>query len=197
MTLSRRLFQLGLVLLLLSSAPAAAASRAEHFIKGKHEELLGLVKKAKGPDDEKKLEKALDEVFDYDALARDSLRKYWGDLTPEQQTEFRDTLKGLVRAAYRKSLKKIVDYRVEYLGEAKGKGGQLVRTRATSRDKARADPVSIDYVVRVDAKGAYIVNIVTEGSSLVDTYYGQFRRIIEKKGFPELMKRMKKKLAEG
>jgi phospholipid transport system substrate-binding protein len=38
---------------------------------------------------------------------------------------------------------------------------------------------------------------VTEGSSLVTNYRNQFRRIIKKNGFPELIKRMKAKLDKG
>jgi phospholipid transport system substrate-binding protein len=38
---------------------------------------------------------------------------------------------------------------------------------------------------------------VTEGSSLVGTYRQQFGRIIKKDGFPELLRRMKSKLATG
>ena len=42
-----------------------------------------------------------------------------------------------------------------------------------------------------------IEDIITEGSSLVKNYRQQFTRIIKKDGFPELMRRMKAKLASG
>jgi phospholipid transport system substrate-binding protein len=42
-----------------------------------------------------------------------------------------------------------------------------------------------------------IYDIVTEGSSLIRNYRNQFRRVIEKKGFDELLRRMKAKRDKG
>ena len=44
---------------------------------------------------------------------------------------------------------------------------------------------------------AHTADIVTEGSSLVTNYRSQFRKIIKKHGFPELLKRMKNKADQG
>ncbi len=72
-----------------------------------------------------------------------------------------------------------------------------MRTVAKKKGDARDEPLSIDYVVN-DASGKNkIVDIVTEGSSLVVNYRNQFKRIIKKQGFPELIKRMKTKLEKG
>ena len=42
-----------------------------------------------------------------------------------------------------------------------------------------------------------MIDIVTEGSSLVNNYKSQFHRAIQKDGFEALLKRMKDKLAKG
>jgi phospholipid transport system substrate-binding protein len=42
-----------------------------------------------------------------------------------------------------------------------------------------------------------VIDVVTEGSSLVNNYKNQFHRVILKDGFEALMKRMKDKLAKG
>jgi phospholipid transport system substrate-binding protein len=179
------------------SAPFAFAANAEAFIKEKHTELVSLVKKAKGPADDKKLEAAFDEVLDYDTLAKESLKDFWADRTPEERAEFQAVLTKLVRAAYRKSLKRIEGYDVEFKGAAKHEGGELVRTVAKKRGNEREEPLSIDYVVSDKSGKNEIVDIVTEGSSLVVNYRNQFKRIIKKNGFPELLKRMKTKLEKG
>jgi phospholipid transport system substrate-binding protein len=180
------------------AAPLALASDAEGFVKTKHGELTQMVKKAKGPADEKKVEEAFDRVLDYETLAHESLKEFWAERTPEERAEFQAVLTKLVRAAYRKNLKRIGDYQVEYKGESKGDWGQVVRTVARSRQaSSREEPVSIDYVVRENAGAFRIVDIVTEGSSLVGNYRSQFRRIIKKQGFPELIRRMKTKLEKG
>ena len=84
-----------------------------------------------------------------------------------------------------------------YKGTEKGKDGDVVRTVATSTKDAREEPMSIDYVVRSQTAGQRIVDVVTEGSSMVANYRSSFARIMKKGGFPEVLKRMRKKVASG
>jgi len=185
-----------LALALSLSFPAFAAE-AENFVKGKHTELTELVSKAKSKDDEKKLDAAFDAVFDYDGLAKATLKDTWEQRTPAERAEFTLVLKDLVRNSYRRNIKKTLGYEVDYKGEQDGDAGKVVRTVAHNKGNAREEPVSIDYVVhQVDGKWQ-IYDIVTEGSSLIRNYRNQFRKVIEKKGFDELLRRMKAKRDKG
>ena len=178
------------------SLPAFAAE-AENFVKLKHTELTELVSKAKSKDDEKKLDAAFDAVFDYDGLAKATLKDTWDQRTPVERAEFTAVLKDLVRNSYRRNIKKTLGYEVDYKGEQDGDVGKVVRTVAHNKQNAREEPVSIDYVVhQVDGKWE-IYDIVTEGSSLIRNYRNQFRKVIEKKGFDELLRRMKAKRDKG
>jgi phospholipid transport system substrate-binding protein len=57
--------------------------------------------------------------------------------------------------------------------------------------------VSVDYLLH-EAKGQWrVFDVVIESSSLVGNYQSQFRKIIRKKGFGELIARMKRRLAKG
>ena len=184
------------VLALTLSLPAFAAE-AENFVKGKHSELTELVIKAKSVTDEKKLDAAFDSVFDYDALAKATLKDSWDQRTPAERSEFTAVLKDLVRSAYRRNIKKTLGYEVDYKGEQDADAGKIVRTVAHSKKNVREEPVSIDYAVhQIDGKWQ-IFDIVTEGSSLSHNYRNQFRKVIEKKGFDELLKRMKAKRDKG
>jgi phospholipid transport system substrate-binding protein len=186
-----------LTALLVFLAPLAHAAGAEGFVKEKQAELVVMINKSKGPADDKKIEAAFDNVLDYDKLAQASLREFWNERTPAERSEFQAILTKLVRAAYRKNLKRIGGYDVEYKGATKTEGGELVKTVAKKRGDEREEPIAIDYVV-AEAGGKHkIVDIVTEGSSLVGNYRNQFKRIIKKDGFAELIKRMKTKLEKG
>lgn len=183
-----------LVLALSLAVPSVAlAAQAEDFMKGKHAELTTLVKQ----NQDKKLEAMFDEVLDYDTLAKESLGDEWDARTPEERAEFQKLLTQLVRAAYRKNLKKTADYDVTFKGEEPGKGGTLVRTQAKSRKNAREEAVEVDYLMHQVGGKWRVRDIVTEGSSMVGNYRSQFRRIIKKDGFPELLKRLKNKVAKG
>jgi phospholipid transport system substrate-binding protein len=178
------------------SLPAFGAE-AESFVKGKHTELAELVSHAKSAEDEKKLDAAFDAVFDYAGLAQATMQGSWEGLTPAQRADFTAVLKDLVRNAYRRNIKKTLGYAVDYKGEEEGANGKIVRTVAHNTKNSREEPVSIDYVVR-QVEGKWLINdIVTEGASLAHTYRNQFKKIITKHGFDELLKRMKAKRDKG
>lgn len=193
---SRRSFVTAAVLTLaLAAAPAAwAANPAEEFVKAKQTELMKLVKQGR-PDAE--VDKVFDQVLDYRILAEAALGDHWGDRTEAERQEFTQLLSKLVRNSYRKNLKKTLGYDVAYKGTEKGKDGDVVRTVATSTKDAREEPLSIDYVVRAEGAAQRIVDVVTEGSSMVLNYRSSFNRIMKKGGFPEVLKRMRKKADSG
>jgi phospholipid transport system substrate-binding protein len=180
--------------LALAVAPVALAGSAEDFIKVKQGELMKLVKQGK-PDAE--VDKVFDQVLDYRVLAEAALGEHWAERTDAEKDEFTALLSKLVRNSYRKNLKKTLGYDVAYKGTEKGKDGEVVRTVATSTKDAREEPMSIDYVVRSQTAGQRVVDVVTEGSSMVANYRSSFGRIMKKGGFPEVLKRMRKKVASG
>jgi len=196
-TARRTFLTLALCAASLAVAPlglAASSSSAEDFVKAKQTELLKLVKQGK-PDVE--VDKVFDQVLDYRVLAEAALRDHWADRTEAERTEFTELLSKLVRASYRKNLKKTLGYDIAYKGTEKAQDGEVVHTVATNVKDAREEPMSIDYVVRSQTAGQRIVDVVTEGSSMVANYRSSFNRIIKKGGFPEVLKRMRKKVASG
>ncbi len=195
MTLRRSFLSLVVCAVTLAITPAAfAASAAEDFVKAKQTELMKLVKAGKA---DAEVDKVFDQVLDYKVLAEASLGEHWADRTPAEREEFTELLSKLVRASYRKNLKKTLGYDVAYQGTDKGKDGEIVRTVAKNVKDAREEPLSIDYVVRGQAAGQRIVDVVTEGSSMVGNYRSSFNRIIKKGGFADVLKRMRKKVASG
>jgi phospholipid transport system substrate-binding protein len=192
----RHLTKLGWVALILAlSGPAMAADdSAQSFMKDRQTELSGLVRNKASQENTKKIETTFDAILDYDALAQGSLENHWAERSDAERREFQDTLKKLVQRAYRKNLDRTASYDVQFDGETKAGENTVVKTMAKSRTNAREEPISIDYVVHRVGPTWRIVDIVTEGSSLVKNYRQQFTRIIKKDGFPELMRRMKAKL---
>jgi len=177
-----------------SVAPLAhAAESAQDFIQSRQSQVTQLVRQAAG---DKQVAAVLDGMIDYDELAKRSLAAHWSDLSDAQRKEFTDVLRNLVRRNYERNIKNILDYRVEYLGEEPGTSGVVVRSRASSSN-AREEPISIDYQLMKAGGGWRVVDVVTEGSSLVNNYRNQFHRVIQKDGYDVLVRRMKEKLAKG
>jgi phospholipid transport system substrate-binding protein len=190
--------RVGLITMALAlSAPAMADDSAQSFMKERQTELVSLVHKGQSPENQKKIESTFDSILDYDAFAQGSLEAQWSTISDADRKQFEDTLKKLIQRAYRKNLDRTASYDVSFDGESKQGDNTLVRTTAKSRTNAREEPISIDYLVHKPGPAWRISDIITEGSSLVKNYRQQFTRIIKKDGFPELMRRMKAKLASG
>lgn len=195
--MKRRCLSLLLAFAVLVGLPALAwAGPAETSLKEKQTDLFALIKKGKSAENEKKIEALFDTLLDYETLAKESLGPHWDDRSAEEKKEFQEVLKKLVRNAYRRNLKKTLAYDVAYNGEDEAKKGVLVKTVAKSKKNVREEPLSIDYLMH-ELDGKWVVyDLVTEGSSLVGNYKSQFGRVIKKNGFPELIKRMKRKLGK-
>ena len=75
--------------------------------------------------------------------------------------------------------------------------GTVVATVSKNKTDARKAAVAVDYVlVQRDGKWR-VVDVIIEGSSLVNNYRSQFTKVIKKKGFAELVVKMKSKLEKG
>ncbi|MBL9037585.1 MAG: ABC transporter substrate-binding protein [Archangium sp.] len=139
------------------------------------------------------LAKKADDFVDFFELAKRSLGKEWAKLNKKQQDEFSVTMKGLLRANY--AHKAISDGRgnaaFAYGGEAITGNEATVETSL----KVKSDVFPVKYTLaRGDAKASWrIVDVITDGVSLVDTYRDQFRQVIAKKGFDGLLASLKTK----
>lgn len=191
--MNRRIFCLVLALFSVTHAFEARAGGPEDFLKAKQGELVKVLREGDGPATDKKLESIFNTMLDYDALARLSLDKHWESLSEKERGEFTETLRLLVQRAYKKNIKKTLDYEVTYKGESQAKNGHLVRTVARNKQKPREQPVSVDYVMHQVEGNWRIFDVVTEGSSMVQNYKSQFSRIIKKQGFAELLRKMRDK----
>jgi phospholipid transport system substrate-binding protein len=193
--LPSRILLLALASMLTYSGGASAtpAADAERFVRDRQQQLVDLIREKADP----KIERAFDEMLDYGSLAQDTLHDYWNERSAKERQQFQCVLRGLVTDAHRKNLGKTLDYEVKFEGTSKADDGYLVTTVAKNTKNIREEPITIAYLVHRRDGIWRVRDIVTEGSSLVDNYRSQFRRIIKKDGFGELMRRMKNKLGKA
>ena len=182
-------------LLALTFAASAFASPATDTVKTKQSVLFDLLKQA-SPGNQKKLDAVFDEMIDYQSLAQASLGTDWAPRSDAEKAQFTDLLKQLVRNAYQKNLKKIVDFNVNYTGEEPAGDAVVVKTVSTPQNP-REDPVEINFkMLSANGKAWKVQDIVTEGASMVQGFHRDFAKVITKDGFPALIQKMKDKLAK-
>jgi phospholipid transport system substrate-binding protein len=185
------------------TAAMAASSPATTFVEAKTNKLRTILQGPAGPARDKKVDDEMNGVLDYDDMAKVALGAgtkddFYAVRTKDELAEFTDTLKKLIEKNFKKSLTDTLDFDVTFTGEeAKGQD-TLVKTMAKSKTDLKKPANKIDYVVRKKGSGYVIIDIITEDAPLVEkTYRKDFRREIEKNGFPSLLKKLKNKLAKS
>jgi len=190
--------------LALGAATPASAGEAQDYLKGRQEDLVKVLRDPATPARSAKVAAMLDGMFDYDKLARDSLGKHAEGRTPEEMAEFTDVLKKLVRKAYQKNIEKTLNYTITWVGEEGGGDTAVIKTTAQStKPGTNQEVISIDYKLhKRDGKWA-IGDVVTEQSSLVNTYRNQFNKTINsanakgENGWTTLIAKLKTKANRG
>jgi phospholipid transport system substrate-binding protein len=172
------------------------AGQAENLVKAKRTQVAKMLEQKASTSRDKKVAGVLSDMFDYDAVTKKSMGKHWSKLTPAQQKEFQGVLTQLIQRNLENSVEKTKNFNITFLGESKKGDNTVVKTKATHKTDARKDPFQIDYVLHENSGKWRVNDMVTEGSSMVSNYRRQFNSIMKSKGYDELLKKMKKKLAK-
>ena len=140
------------------------------------------------------LTKAVERFVDFGELSKRALGETWDKLTPAQRKDFSETMQGLLKASYAQKALGQGKAQVEY-GKESVQGNEA--TVATTL-KVKQDVVPVEYkLFRENEKGEWrIYDIVTDDVSLLETYQGQFRKLMADKGFDGLLTTLKSKRAQ-
>ncbi len=195
----RRFVAVVAVALTMASAATALADTPDAFVQTGHAQLESLLRQPTSAQRDAQIGATFDKMVDYNELVRRCFRDDWGTLNAEQQGEVSGLLRQIVQKNYKKNLKRTLDYNVTYTG-TRGQGNDIVvRTEAKSKVNPREDAVRVDYVIAGPSGGPYhIVDIVTESSSLTNSYYRDLHSMLTTagKGYPYVVQKLKDKIAK-
>lgn len=182
---------------LLPLASASAQDGARAYLERKHEEVNRILRQEASERRSERLRDLLNDLLDYPELSRRALGEHWEQRSEAERQQFVDLLRRLVERNYEGNLERILDFEVTYDRESRRGDLNVVHTTARSRTQRRQPPVQIDYAMRrVDGRWR-VVDVSTDGVSMVDNYRAQFHRIIQRDGWGELIARMQRRLEQG
>ncbi|NOJ96979.1 ABC transporter substrate-binding protein [Corallococcus coralloides] len=137
----------------------------------------------------------VESFVDFEELAKRALgEKAWAGLTAAQRKEFTETMTGLLRASYAQKAIGQAKADVKYGKESVQGSEATVDTELT----VKTDQVPVNYrLYKATPKADWrIYDVITDEVSLVDTYSGQFKKILSTKGFDGLLTTLKSKRAQ-
>lgn len=139
----------------------------------------------------KRLKQAIFRRFDFTEMARQSLGREWRRLTPTERDQFTLLFTDLLERIYIDRLQSLDNDEIDFLGERREGDYAEVESRILS---INGRDISIKYrAFLVDGEWK-IHDIVAENVSLVNNYRSQFKRILAKSSYDELVRRIRKKL---
>ncbi len=184
-----------------ASADTPAGAMAQ--TKAMADEVLGVVRDPACQSNQQACRRKLREIveahWDVTEMTRSALGVHWKGLDDEQRREFTKLFGTLMEAIYlsRANLSKAQDYsrgtKVDFIKEIpEGDGYAQVNTNVTRQSK----PISVNYRLKLNDRSWMVYDVIVEGISLVNNYRTQFNRVINGKGYPELVRELRGKLQQ-
>ncbi len=155
---------------------------------------------------EKDVQKLVEPFFAFELLAKRTLGKHWKTLKPAQRKRFTFWFKELLKQAYiggtrvgekkRTQQKHTLEYKREKIKGNNAKVFTLIKYQVIRRKRKRWKKVYVDWSFEKKKSGWKVTDIETNDNSLMDTYRENFDKIIRKKSFATLVKKIKKKVLQ-
>jgi len=130
--------------------------------------------------------------FDYMAMAKRSLGKPWNKLKEDEQAHFTEVFRDLLERSYGNRLNEYKGQTVVF-AEAEMKGDKA-RVGSTVIDGTRETPV--EYRLHQTDTGWQVYDIRIEGTSMVRTFYTDFKSTLDGSDYAGLLKTLEDKVAE-
>jgi len=191
------------LMVLLSSVAWAGPGPVTESLKGTLNQVIEVLNdpslKAPGKENERRntLLKLVKERFDEEAFAMRALGVHWQKRTEEEKQEFIKIFSDLLERTY---LKKIDDYlakaesfsekNILYLNETVRGRYVVVETKVITNKDTQ---IPVHYLFRNKNGNWLAVDIAIEGVSLVKNYRAQFKEILARSSFEELIAKLKSK----
>jgi phospholipid transport system substrate-binding protein len=179
--------------LLLLSRPVIADEKidAEEFLKSNLDAVFAVLQKKDLAPQAKNNEvvEIVTPMFNFPLMAKLSLgRKYWSDLTQDKKDRFTELFVKRLRQSYLDKLTTYTDEEIIYEPPVEVKKKIHIPTSLISKGKK----ISMLYKLYPSSNIWKIYDIEIQGVSIIRSYRSQFREILQKGTFDDLLQRMQK-----
>ena len=138
------------------------------------------------------IRKIVEGRFDYEAMARRSLGKPWKELDKAERAHFTDVFRELLERSYGNRLNEYSGQKVVFQDAEIKEDKARVKSAVIDANKE----IPVDYRLHKTATGWQVYDIRIEGTSMVRTFYQDFKSILDSGGYAELLKTLEEKIAK-
>jgi len=187
-------------LALLAGAAPSRAADPKDVLKGNIDQFIVILKDAKydkganKSEQDQKIWAILDQVFDFNAVARRALGRNWKRLSAAQQQEFVPLFKELLGTNYLHRIRAGYKDEKVVIGQADKDGDR--KAVVHSNIVRASSKVPVDYSLYSTGQTWKVYDVKVEGVSLIKNYRTQFAEILVNGKPADLIGKVKKQLAE-
>jgi phospholipid transport system substrate-binding protein len=180
-----------LALIAITAALAPSAARADSGAMSVTQTMVNQALQILGskatplPQRRRQLRDLVEQNFNFATMSRSALGYNWRSLSPDQRAQFTKLFTAFIEVAY---LDKIQDYQgqqVKFTGQhSLGDGYAEVDTKIVQAGKS---PIAVNYLLEQTGGSWKIYDVTVEAISIIANYRNQFNRVINEKGFNQLL----------
>jgi phospholipid transport system substrate-binding protein len=142
----------------------------------------------------RQLREAIENEFDFSEMSKSALGYHWRTISENQRAQFTKLFTAFIEDAY---LSKIQDYsgqQVQFQGQSPlGQGYAQINTAIVQTGKS---PITVNYLLLQKDGTWKIYDVTVDAISIIANYRNQFNRVINEKGFDQLMADLQAKQQE-
>jgi phospholipid transport system substrate-binding protein len=185
-----------MAIFIFNAGGVVAASPAQEQLKQSIDAILEVLRNPELKADSQKenrrvtLEKIVEDRFDFEKMSQLSLARQWKERSASEKSEFVALFGQLLKDTYISKMEGYTDEKVVFLNERIRKKKAQIDTKIITQTVE----IPINYRMFTRKNDQWMVyDMVIEGVSLIGNYRSQFRQMLEKGSFEELMAKLKKK----
>jgi phospholipid transport system substrate-binding protein len=141
-----------------------------------------------------KIRIAISKGFNFEAMAKRAMGKYWKQRTPEERKQFTILFRRLIEISYISRIEGFTNEKVIYEKARTQKNISMVKTKIVM---TKGTEIPINYRLMKKNGSWRIYDIVIEGVSLVRNYRTQFSSVLRKKSYSILVDQIKAKIEKS
>ena len=186
-----------LLALLISTSAGANESNPKVVIESTVNQIIDVLDKRSDKSklttgDREAIRDTVEGKFDYMAMAKRSLGKPWKKLNEDERSHFTEVFRDLLERSYGNRLNEYNGQIIKFASAEMKKG--KARVKSTVIDGTRETPV--EYRLHQTDIGWQVYDIRIEGTSMVRTFYQDFKSTLDNKGYEGLLKKLEDKIAK-